>query len=175
MADVRPPGFHTAGCPDVSGGRSSTLGFGIAPQQVVVGLVDQLERARRAFLPCQQLARLGQVVQQLADGRFAHQALHPADDRQALAACIMTSRDLLSAADMARIDMPALIGVGTKGDIAGAPQPLADQMHADWVRFIKTGDAGWPQFSEAKKVRLYDETIGLEPVPREAALDALLG
>ena len=56
-----------------------------------------------------------------------------------------------------------------------APQPLADQMHADWVRFIKTGDAGWPQFSEAKKVRLYDETIGLEPVPREAALDALLG
>ena len=39
------------------------------------------------------------------------------------------------------------------------------------MRFIKTGDAGWPQFSEAKKVRLYDETIGLEPVPREAALD----
>ena len=56
-----------------------------------------------------------------------------------------------------------------------APQSLADQMHADWVRFIKTGDAGWPPFSEAKKVRLYDETIGLEPVPREAALDALLG
>jgi pimeloyl-ACP methyl ester carboxylesterase len=49
-------------------------------------------------------------------------------DRQALAACIMTSRDLLTEADMARIDMPALIGVGTKDDIAGAPQPLADLM-----------------------------------------------
>jgi pimeloyl-ACP methyl ester carboxylesterase len=49
-------------------------------------------------------------------------------DRQALAACIMTSRDLLAPADMARIDMPALIGVGTKDDIAGAPQPLADLM-----------------------------------------------
>ena len=56
-----------------------------------------------------------------------------------------------------------------------APQQLADKMHADWVRFIKTGDAGWPQFADGKKVRLYDETIGLEPVPREAALDALLG
>lgn len=49
-------------------------------------------------------------------------------DRQALAACIMTSRDLLTEADMARIDMPALIGVGTKDDIAGAPQPLANLM-----------------------------------------------
>jgi pimeloyl-ACP methyl ester carboxylesterase len=49
-------------------------------------------------------------------------------DRQALAACIMTSRDLLTPADMARIDAPALIGVGTKDDIAGAPQPLADLM-----------------------------------------------
>lgn len=49
-------------------------------------------------------------------------------DRQALAACIMTSRDLLTEADMGRIDMPALIGVGTKDDIAGSPQLLADLM-----------------------------------------------
>lgn len=49
-------------------------------------------------------------------------------DRQALAACIMTSRDLLTPQDMGRIDVPALIGVGTKDDIAGAPQPLADLM-----------------------------------------------
>jgi pimeloyl-ACP methyl ester carboxylesterase len=49
-------------------------------------------------------------------------------DRLALAACIRTSRDLLTAEDMARIDMPALIGVGTRDDIAGAPQPLADLM-----------------------------------------------
>ena len=49
-------------------------------------------------------------------------------DRQALAACIMTSRDLLTAADMARIDMPALIGVGTRDDIAGDPHALAALM-----------------------------------------------
>lgn len=49
-------------------------------------------------------------------------------DRQALAACISTSRDLLTPADMARIDVPALIGVGTKDDIAGSPQALAALM-----------------------------------------------
>ena len=49
-------------------------------------------------------------------------------DRQALAACIMTSRDLLSVEDMGRIDVPALIGVGTKDDIAGNPQDLAALM-----------------------------------------------
>ena len=49
-------------------------------------------------------------------------------DRQALAACIMTSRDLLTPDEMARIGMPALIGVGTKDDIAGPPQPLAALM-----------------------------------------------
>lgn len=49
-------------------------------------------------------------------------------DRQALAACISTSRDLLTAEDMARIDVPTLIGVGTKDDIAGSPQELAELM-----------------------------------------------
>lgn len=28
----------------------------------------------------------------------------------------------------------------------GAPQELADEMHAAWVRFIQTGDPGWPQY-----------------------------
>lgn len=55
------------------------------------------------------------------------------------------------------------------------PQALADHMHADWVRFIKTGAAGWPAFGDGGQVRLYDETIGLSGVPREAALEALLG
>ncbi len=49
-------------------------------------------------------------------------------DRQALAACIATSRTLLSAAEMGRIDVPTLIGVGTKDDIAGSGQALADLM-----------------------------------------------
>jgi len=46
-------------------------------------------------------------------------------DRQALAACISTSRTLVSEADVARLAMPALVAVGTKDDIAGSPHELA--------------------------------------------------
>jgi pimeloyl-ACP methyl ester carboxylesterase len=49
-------------------------------------------------------------------------------DRQALAACIRGSRDLVARADMARIQAPTLIGVGTTDDIAGSAQELADLM-----------------------------------------------
>ena len=49
-------------------------------------------------------------------------------DRLALAACIATSRELISLEDMARIDAPTLIGVGTKDDIAGSARQLAAVM-----------------------------------------------
>jgi pimeloyl-ACP methyl ester carboxylesterase len=49
-------------------------------------------------------------------------------DRKALAACIATSRDLVSKADAARIAQPALVAVGTTDDIAGSPQRLAGLM-----------------------------------------------
>jgi pimeloyl-ACP methyl ester carboxylesterase len=49
-------------------------------------------------------------------------------DRRALAACIATSRELLSEADVARIAQPTLIGVGTKDDIGGSAEALAALM-----------------------------------------------
>lgn len=49
-------------------------------------------------------------------------------DRIALAACIQTSRTLLTPEQMGTIRAPALIGVGTNDDIAGAPEPLAAMM-----------------------------------------------
>eukprot|EP01035_Chromulina_nebulosa_P015038 gene15038-19911_t len=49
-------------------------------------------------------------------------------DRLALAACIRTSRVLVSRSDIAGIDVPALVGVGTKDDIAGSPHELAALM-----------------------------------------------
>ena len=53
-------------------------------------------------------------------------------DRVALAACIRGSRDLISRQDMATIEVPTLVGVGTKDDIAGSPQELAALMpHAE--------------------------------------------
>ena len=53
-------------------------------------------------------------------------------DRQALAACISTSRTLLTEADVSRISQPTLIAVGTTDDIAGSPAELAGLMpHAE--------------------------------------------
>lgn len=53
-------------------------------------------------------------------------------DRRALAACIMTSRDVISAERIARITQPVLVAVGTKDDIAGDPEGLARLMpHAE--------------------------------------------
>jgi pimeloyl-ACP methyl ester carboxylesterase len=49
-------------------------------------------------------------------------------DREALAACISTSRELLNEAEVSRIMQPTLIAVGTKDDIAGSPEQLAALM-----------------------------------------------
>ncbi|MFD1744468.1 alpha/beta fold hydrolase [Rhizobium helianthi] len=49
-------------------------------------------------------------------------------NRTALAACIRGSRDLVAREAMASIELPTLIGVGTKDDIAGSPQELAALM-----------------------------------------------
>ncbi len=49
-------------------------------------------------------------------------------DRRALAACIETSRELISPQQMGNITQPTLIAVGTDDDIGGDPQALADLM-----------------------------------------------
>lgn len=49
-------------------------------------------------------------------------------DREALALCIATSRTLVSEEEVARLNQPVLIGVGTRDDIAGSPQALAALM-----------------------------------------------
>jgi pimeloyl-ACP methyl ester carboxylesterase len=46
-------------------------------------------------------------------------------DRRALAACIRGSRQVLTRDQVATIQAPALVAVGTKDPIAGKPQPLA--------------------------------------------------
>lgn len=49
-------------------------------------------------------------------------------DRKALAACIATSRELISEVRIATIRTPTLIGVGTRDDIAGSASRLARLM-----------------------------------------------
>jgi len=53
-----------------------------------------------------------------------------------------------------------------------APQALAEQMHGDWVRFVSTGDPGWSVFSDAERVRRYDEETTDVPLPRAEVLAA---
>lgn len=47
-------------------------------------------------------------------------------DREALAACIATSRQELTREEVARIQQPTLVGVGTRDDLAGSAKALAD-------------------------------------------------
>jgi pimeloyl-ACP methyl ester carboxylesterase len=49
-------------------------------------------------------------------------------DLLALAACIRGSRQELPVEAVARLTMPVLVAVGTRDDIAGAPEPLAAMM-----------------------------------------------
>lgn len=49
-------------------------------------------------------------------------------DRRALAACIETSRTLLTSEQARQIFQPTLVAVGTKDDVAGAPEPLAEML-----------------------------------------------
>ncbi|NTS29728.1 Pimeloyl-ACP methyl ester carboxylesterase [Phyllobacterium sp. YR620] len=49
-------------------------------------------------------------------------------DKVALAACVITSKEEISEANMARITQPTLVGVGTKDDIGGDPHRLAALM-----------------------------------------------
>ena len=47
------------------------------------------------------------------------------NDRRALAACIRGARRLMEPGEVARIDCPVLVAVGTRDDIAGDPEALA--------------------------------------------------
>lgn len=47
-------------------------------------------------------------------------------DLRALAACIRGSRQTLSPVEVGRLEPPVLIAIGTKDDVAGPPQALAD-------------------------------------------------
>lgn len=51
---------------------------------------------------------------------------HTGSDREALAACMETSRQPMARADVRRIEVPVLVAVGEADDMAGAPEALAE-------------------------------------------------
>ena len=53
---------------------------------------------------------------------------HTGADREALAACMETSRQPMARADVRRIAVPALVAVGGADEMAGPPEPLAEML-----------------------------------------------
>ncbi len=61
-------------------------------------------------------------------------------DRQALAACIQSSRTLVQPNDLQHLDMPTLVAVGTRDDIAGSPDALAAMLPRGRALHIENRD-----------------------------------
>ena len=52
-----------------------------------------------------------------------------------------------------------------------APQQLADEMHAAWIRFATTGDPGWRAWDATRPVMVFDDpSSGVVEAPRDAQL-----
>jgi len=85
-----------------------------------VGDWDPIAAALLAADPAETMHPRGKAFRAFAD--------QTRSDRKALAACIATSRELLTEADVARITQPTLIAVGTKDDIGGSAADLAALM-----------------------------------------------
>lgn len=82
--------------------------------------------------------------------RFRLFADHTKSDRKALAACMMSSRDPISAKELARIDVPVLVAVGDIDEIGGSAEELADILPNGEALVLKgrdhmraTGDKGF--------------------------------
>ena len=102
--------------------RVATLVFGGLGIGMVdgVGDWDPIAAALVADDPSQTTSARGRAFRKFAD--------QTKSDRHALAACISTSREILTESDMARITQPTLIAVGTTDDIAGSAEELAALM-----------------------------------------------
>ena len=102
--------------------RVATLGFGGLGIGMVdgVGDWDPIADALTAPDPALTTHPRGKAFRTFAD--------QTKSDRRALAACISTSRELLSEDELARIAQPTLIAIGTRDDIGGSASELAALM-----------------------------------------------
>lgn len=54
-----------------------------------------------------------------------------------------------------------------------APRRLAEEMHAAWISFVKTGDPGWPAYGAERSTRIFDTVSTTAPQRRIAGMDLL--
>lgn len=80
-------------------------------------------------------------------------AEHTGADRQALAACMETSRQPMAKADVRRIEVPVLVAVGEEDEMAGSPETLAGLLPKGEAFVIPRRDhmraTGDPKFKQA--------------------------
>lgn len=90
---------------------------------------------------------------------------HTGSDREALAACMETSRQPMVRADVRRIEVPVLVAVGEADTMAGPPEPLAELLpHGEAVLIPKrdhmraTGDKVFKSAALEFLGRMYSNT-----------------
>lgn len=90
---------------------------------------------------------------------------HTGSDREALAACMETSRQPMARADVRRIEVPVLVAVGEADTMAGPPEPLAELLpHGEAVLIPKrdhmraTGDKVFKSAALEFLGRMYSNT-----------------
>lgn len=94
--------------------------FGGMGMNLINGLTDGNEIIAGLLAPT-----LGELTHPTAR-QFRIFADHTRSDRQALAACMETSRQPMARADVRRIAMPVLVAVGEADAMAGKPEALAE-------------------------------------------------
>ncbi|SEQ10831.1 Pimeloyl-ACP methyl ester carboxylesterase [Faunimonas pinastri] len=123
--------------------RADVMGYSMGARITAFLALDHPERVRRAVL-----AGLGAGLligvgapQPIADALLAPSiddvttpqgrmfrmfAEQTRSDREALAACILASRQVMTEDELRAIRVPVLVAVGTTDDVAGPPEPIAD-------------------------------------------------
>ncbi|MGV8955642.1 MAG: alpha/beta fold hydrolase [Cypionkella sp.] len=90
---------------------------------------------------------------------------HTGADREALAACMETSREPMARADVRRIAVPVLVAVGDADEMAGPPEALAELLPQGEAFVIPKRDhmrsTGDPKFKAAALAFLERNYVGL--------------
>jgi pimeloyl-ACP methyl ester carboxylesterase len=99
--------------------RVAAAVFGGMGMNLVTGLADS-----EAIISALTAETLAEVTDR-SGRQFRIFAEHSGADRAALAACMINSREPLSAAEVRRIAVPVLVAVGADDEMAGSPDELA--------------------------------------------------
>jgi len=123
--------------------RADVIGYSMGARINAFLALESPERVRRAVLsgigeglvkpmgPTPEAiaaALLAASPEDVADERaraFRIFAEQTGGDREALAACVLGCRQMLTPDELAKISLPVLVAVGTEDEVAGSPQPLA--------------------------------------------------